>query len=44
MCEIVGVFRSGYYAWVKAESVRAAREEQDRKDFDLILMADNQRG
>jgi len=37
MCEIAGVSRSGYYAWLKAASVREEREEQDRKDFELIL-------
>ena len=37
MCSIAGVSRSGYYAWVKAASTREAQEEQDRKDFDLIL-------
>ncbi len=44
MCDIAGVSRSGYYAWLKAASVREAREEQDRKDFDLILQAYKQRG
>ena len=33
MCEIAGVSRSGYYAWLKAAPVRAAQEEQDRKDL-----------
>lgn len=37
LCQIAGVSRSGYYAWLKAASVREAAEEQDRKDFDLIL-------
>lgn len=44
MCEIAGVSRSGYYAWVKAAPIRKAQEEQDRKDFELILLAYNQRG
>lgn len=44
MCDIAGVSRSGYYAWVAAAPARAAKEEQDRKDFDLILKAYNQRG
>ena len=39
MCTIAGVSRSGYYAWLKAAPERAAREAQDRKDFDLILVA-----
>ena len=29
MCEIAGVSRSGYYAWLKAASVREEREEQE---------------
>ncbi len=44
MCSIAGVSRSGYYAWVKAAPVREAQEEQDRKDFDLILKAYSFRG
>lgn len=44
LCEMAGVSRSGYYAWVKAAPVRDAQEEQDRKDFDLILRAYNKRG
>ena len=44
MCEIAGVSRSGYYAWLKAASVREEREEQDRKDFELILQAYQARG
>ncbi len=44
MCEIAGVSRSGYYAWVKAAPVRQAKEAQDRKDFDLILTAYQTRG
>ena len=39
LCELAGVSRSGYYAWVKAAPIRAAREEQDKKDFELILQA-----
>lgn len=44
MCQIAGVSRSGYYAWVKAASIREAQEKQDRKDFDLILEAYKHRG
>ena len=44
MCHIAGVSRSGYYAWVKAEPIRLAQEEQDRADFDLILEAYKYRG
>ena len=39
LCELAGVSRSGYYAWVEAAPVREAREEQDQKDFELILKA-----
>lgn len=35
LCQIAGVSRSGYYAWVKAAPVREQQEKQDRKDFDL---------
>ncbi len=44
MCEIAGVSRSGYYRWLSAAEVRSKREEQDRKDFELILEAYNFRG
>ena len=39
LCQIAGVSRSGYYAWLKAAPIREQQEEQDRKDFDLILTA-----
>lgn len=39
LCKIAGVSRSGYYAWLKAAPIREAREEQDRRDFELILSA-----
>ncbi len=44
LCEIAGVSRSGYYNWVKSEATRTRREEQDRKDFELVLQAYNYRG
>jgi transposase InsO family protein len=44
LCDIAGVSRSGYYRWVNAESVREEREQKDKKDFELILKAYNQRG
>ena len=44
MCEIAGVSRSGYYSWCAAEDKRQAREEQDRRDFELILEAYQHRG
>ena len=39
LCEMAGVSRSGYYAWVKASPARELKEQQDRDDFDLILAA-----
>ena len=39
LCQIAGVSRSGYYAWLKAAPIREQQEEQDRQDFDLILAA-----
>ena len=44
MCEIAGVSRSGFYAWLDAAPARDRRDEQDRKDFDLILEAYRFRG
>ena len=44
LCDIAGVSRSGYYNWVKTEGKRLAREEQDRKDFEIILKAYTHRG
>lgn len=39
LCSLAGVSRSGYYAWIKAASSRKAKEEQDERDFDVILDA-----
>ena len=44
MCEIAGVSRSGYYNWCASEGTRKAREDADKKDFDLILEAYRFRG
>lgn len=44
LCSMAGVSRSGFYAWLKAKTVRQAQEEQDRRDFDLILTAFKHRG
>ena len=44
MCKIAGVSRTGYYAWVNAEPIRQAQDEQDRRDFELILEAYHFRG
>ncbi len=44
LCSVAGVSRSGYYAWIKATPTREAMEEQDRRDFELILAAYKIRG
>ena len=44
LCEIAHVSRSGYYNWIKSEEKRKEREEQDRKDFEIILTAYQYRG
>ena len=44
LCEIAGVSRSGYYRWLNAADKRKARDEQDRKDFEVILRAYRHRG
>lgn len=44
LCELAGVSRSGYYAWIKASPVHEAREAQDRDDFEIILTIYKKRG
>jgi hypothetical protein len=44
LCDIAGVSRSGYYRYIKAEDSRKEREEEDRKDFELVLKAYEKRG
>lgn len=44
LCGIAKVSRSGYYNWVKSEDIRIKKEEQDRKDFEIILIAYQYRG
>lgn len=44
LCELAGVSRSGYYAWLKAAPAREARELQDQSDFELILTIYKKRG
>ena len=44
MCEIAGVSRSGYYAWVNAALARQKREDKDQEDFKLVLEAYRFRG
>lgn len=44
LCETAGVSRSGYYHYLQTAELREQREQQDRDDFELILMAYNHRG
>ena len=44
LCEIAGVSRSGYYAWIEAAPTRKKRDEADKKDFEEILKAYKHRG
>lgn len=44
LCDIAGVSRPGYYAWVAAADEREERELRDREDFELILKAYKMRG
>ena len=44
LCDIAGVSRSDYNAWLCAEQARQAREAQDQADFQLILAAYRFRG
>ena len=44
LCEVAGVSRSGYYAWIEAVPTREAREAADQKDFEEILTAYKFRG
>lgn len=44
LCKLAGVSRSGYYNWVASEKKRKELEEQDRADFELILLAFQYRG
>lgn len=44
LCEAAGVSRSGYYYWLSTEKDRQLREEQDKRDFAIILEAYQYRG
>lgn len=44
LCNIAKVSRSGYYNWVNSRENRINKEEQDRKDFEIILEVYNYRG
>ena len=39
MCQIAGVSRSGFYAWRNGAPARQQREDEDEKDFELVLEA-----
>ena len=44
LCEIAHVSRSGYYNWVNSENKRIEKENNDKKDFEIILEAYKYRG
>ena len=44
LCAAAGVSRSGYYHYLETEDLRRQREEQDQKDFLIILNAYQFRG
>lgn len=44
LCDIAGVSRSGYYNWIKNKEKREEKDQNDKKDFDLILEAYRHRG
>lgn len=44
MCQIAGVTRSGYYAWLGSAPARQSSEDADRRDFERILDAYRFRG
>lgn len=44
MCQVAGVSRSGFYAWMNAAPTRRMREDHDQADFALILEAYRFRG
>ena len=44
MCQIAGVSRSGFYGWKNSADKRRERDDQDARDFELILEAYRFRG
>jgi putative transposase len=44
LCQTAKVSRSGYYQWQHNTDLRTAQEEQDKRDFELILAAYKFRG
>ncbi|MBQ4045367.1 MAG: hypothetical protein II627_02870 [Lachnospiraceae bacterium] len=39
MCRYAGISRSGYYSWLRAEEQRTRKEQEDIRDFQMILIA-----
>ena len=39
LCECAGVSMSGYYNWISSKKSRNIKDEQDKKDFVIILAA-----
>ena len=44
LCSIAEVSRSGYYSWIKNKEKRQKKDEDDKADFELVLMAYKYRG
>lgn len=44
LCECAGVSRSGYYNWISSKEAKNIKDEQDKKDFEVILAAYQFRG
>jgi len=44
LCELSGVSRAGYYKWEADEGKRKQLEDNDKKDYEMILAAYNHRG
>lgn len=44
LCNYAGVSRSGYYRWLTAAPTRTVQDEQDKKEFAVILAAYKFRG
>ena len=44
LCEYASVSRSGYYNWICSREARNRKDEQDKKDFEIILAAYQFRG
>ena len=44
LCKTAGVSRSGYYQWLNAVDTRNLKDDQDKEDFEMILIAYKFRG